>query len=516
MRKQHFNRREFIKLLGLTPLIFANRHTSFQIKSFNQPMDVESRPNILVLILDAFSSRHSSLYHYHRHTTPNIERFSNRATVFHRHYAAGNFTSPGTASLLTGVYPWTHRAYQVMGSIDETALLANLFSSSAEHYRTFAYTHNPLAFILLHRFQQSIHQLTPISELCLENASLIDRFFRRDYPIAFEVENLLFRNSTYPSGSLFLSPLDDLRRLYMRHSLDSAYRERYPRGISRVTFEAPPGFIYFLLEDAIDWLQKQLTNFSKPFLGYVHLLPPHHPYVTRKEFLNRFDDGREPVTKPTHVFSMGYSQEYLNTERRLYDETIAYVDAEFGRLYDALQNAGILDNTYLILTSDHGEMFERGIWAHNTPTLYEPIVHVPLLISSPGQTQRRDVYTPTSNVDLLPTVCQIAGLPVPAQCEGQVLSLSGNNDQKADRSVYVVEAKENPKNAPLRKATIAMIKAQYKLIYTFGYSGYPETYELYDLERDPEELNNLYNPSGPVSVNMKDELLAKLTAVNQR
>ena len=64
----------------------------------------------------------------------------------------------------------------------------------------------------------------------------------------------------------------------------------------------------------------------------------------------------------------------------------------------------MLDDTYVIVTSDHGEMFERGIRGHVTPTLYEPVIRVPLLIAKPGQREREDVYAPTSCVDLLPTL----------------------------------------------------------------------------------------------------------------
>ncbi len=178
------------------------------------------------------------------------------------------------------------------------------------------------------------------------------------------------------------------------------------------------------------------------------------------------------------------------------------MDDEFSRLFQVMRYNGTLDNTCLILTSDHGELFERGIIGHNTPTLYEPIVRVPLVMWSSGQTERRDVYTPTSNVDLLPTLCQLAGVPIPAQCEGVPLPLSEDSLVDPNRPVFVVEAKENPRNAPLRKATFAMIRGDYKLIHTMGYPEYPDPFELFNLAQDPDELNNLYHESDPVSINL--------------
>ena len=79
-------------------------------------------------------------------------------------------------------------------------------------------------------------------------------------------------------------------------------------------------------------------------------------------------------------------------KRQTYDEFIANLDYEFGRLLDYLEEIGLLGSSYLILTSDHGELFERGHRGHNTPLLFEPLLRVPLVISSPGQEERKDIH----------------------------------------------------------------------------------------------------------------------------
>ena len=106
-------------------------------------------------------------------------------------------------------------------------------------------------------------------------------------------------------------------------------------------------------------------------------------------------------TKPTHFFTEGRDKKFLSNKREQYDEYIAYVDAEFGRLYEYLDQIGELDNTILILTSDHGEMFERGIENHLTAVMYEPLLRIPLLMWIPGRYRRHDIYTPTSSIDIL-------------------------------------------------------------------------------------------------------------------
>ena len=73
----------------------------------------------------------------------------------------------------------------------------------------------------------------------------------------------------------------------------------------------------------------------------------------------------------------------------------------------------------VIFTADHGELFERGVVGHYCPLIYDPLAHIPLIISPPGRTERVDVQTATSSVDVLPTIARMAGLETPAWAEGR-------------------------------------------------------------------------------------------------
>lgn len=514
MSQSHINRREFLKLLGMSSLLF----TKLSWDANNIPPQYHSsnqRPhNIFFLLFDALSARNMSLYGYPRRTTPNLERFAQRATVYHRHYAGGNFTSPGTASLLTGTYPWSHRAYHIRGAPIKPFSDRNIFSSLTALFHTFAYTHNPAAYLIIEHFREHIDQLTKISELGLAADILADKFvLNDDYRIVLEAENSI-RRGRFP-GSPFLNPLNKTRRALQQFALHERYRATYPFGMPRVYIDKPPAEMFFTLQNSIDWIKTQLLEQPQPFLGYVHLYPPHSPYAMRSDFFGRFDDGWQPIVKPEHFFSGGHSQERLKLYRRYYDEYIANLDVEFGHLFDFMQQNGILDNTYFIITSDHGEMFERGILAHGTPTLYEPIIHIPLLISKPGQGGRQNIFTPTNCVDLLPTFLHVNGLPIPDWCEGQVLPSFNHQQDETERSIYTVEAQGNSKYAPLKKGTVALVKGRFKFIHYFGYEGYKHEYELYDLESDPEELVNLYDPADLIACSLKQELADMLAKTNQ-
>jgi arylsulfatase A-like enzyme len=268
--------------------------------------------------------------------------------------------------------------------------------------------------------------------------------------------------------------------------------------------------VFFLLEEIIDGLSDLLMRSAKPFLAYFHLYPPHDPYCPRREFVGAFDDGWAPAAKPQHVLSPHIDQAQLDRQRIEYDEYIAYVDAEFGRFLDFMHNSGLLENSYLVITSDHGEMFERGVYGHTTELLYDTVVRVPLLISAPGQQQRRDVYKNTSGVDLMPTLLHALGQPVPEWCEGVALpigDLAGNDRALAhDRPIFSLEAKTNPSFAPLKTYTASLVRDRYKLIYYTGYEKLDDAYELYDMINDPEERENLYTPNQSIASELAFEL----------
>lgn len=501
------SRQEFLKLMSLLPLAL----TDFPAKlpSINLAQDDEKLPNVLILVFDALSAYNASLYGYRRETTPNLSRFAEHANVYHNHYASGNFTSPGTASLLTGTYPWTHRAVHLHGTVDDKMIDRNIFNQFGDlGYTRIGYSHNLLVTSLLHQFRKDIDTFKWTRELCLADNQFADRFIPNDYNVAFWSEWLMLRGSKTQPTSLFSSLLHRFYRSAIKRNLTSEIGDIFPRGIPNLHN------LFFVLEDAIDWLIIQLMSLPQPYLMYFHVLPPHEPYTTRKDFIDIFTDGWKTDEKPTRLFSEGYSQDVLNNNRREYDEYLAYADSEFGRLYDAMLESGVLKNTVVVMTSDHGEMFERGIRGHVTPTLYQPIMRVPLVLSFPDQNHRRDVYTPTNNVDILPTLLHLIGRTPPNWIEGDVLPPFQTGIDFQERESYSVEAKSNAKLAPLSKATIALVKGNHKLIHYVGYGDGIPSYELFNIERDPEEINDLPHSSTHIFEELQFRMQRKLELVN--
>jgi arylsulfatase A-like enzyme len=509
-KNQQITRRDFLKLVSLIPIMKYSWDSMIDAGRMSISGDEPTYPNFIVLVLDALSAKHMSLYGYQRGTTPNIDRFAERATVFHNHFSAGNFTTPGTASLLTGTYPWTHRGLHYFGTVFDQFATNNIFSMLPEQFHTIAYTHNFLAKILLMQFYDDIDEVILPSELGIASDIVSEKYISKDFFVNYCSEQLIRHFDEVPL-SLFFSILDVGRQGSIAPVLDQ-YSDLFPRGVPYTSGNR----FHFIMEHAIDWLKIRIAELSNPYFIYYHLFPPHEPYNTRHDFIDMFNDEIQPLDKPEHFFTQNNSTKTLINERQYYDEYLAYADAEFGRLYDFLIRSGSLENTYLILTSDHGQMFERGIHGHGTPTIYDPIIRVPLILSKPGQTTREDVNTSTSCVDLLPTLLSIVGKQIPEWCEGSILPTFKDSEEIVDRNIYTLEAKSNSKWGSLTIGTAGLLKDKYKLIHYFGYEGYKNVYELYDLDKDPQELVNLYSSRNSIAESMKNELLLKLKQVNSR
>jgi arylsulfatase A-like enzyme len=499
------DRRSFLKLAGLSSSLFLfPKLTSWAVQNLKR--DNTAQPNIIVLVLDALSARNLSVYGYPRPTSPNLERFAERATVYHSHYSGGNFTTSGTSSLLTGTYPWTHRALNFRGVIKRDLIGNDIFTTLGNSYTRLAFPQNFWATFILTQFKDQIDHLLPASAFSDLDYLVSDYFTKDENMAARALDDFAFKLGGQPVP-LVLGSLE--RWLYSAQS-ERLPKDGYPERIPYV-FDYP---INFRLEKIFDGLMTLFANLQTPFFTYLHLLPPHAPYVPTNKFHNAFKDGLKFPKKPEHPLSEGLSNSEILQSRRTYDEYIASTDQELGRFLDYMESSGLLENSYVFITSDHGEMFERGEVAHSTPLLYDPVIHTPLLISAPGQKSRRDVYAPTSAVDILPTIAQLTGKPIPAETEGIPLPGLGNNAENFERSVYVVEAKLNPANKPLTDATIVLRKGNQKLIYYTGYDR-DDAFELYDLENDIEEMKDLFPQKSSGTIRMKDELLEAFYNANK-
>ena len=506
--KNHLSRRDFLQLSGI--LTASALLPTYVVKPVTANRDT-NKANILIILFDAWSAANTSLYGYNRQTTPNLERLVNKAVVYHNHYSGGNFTTPGTASLLTGSLPWSHRAYLLNETVHPTYARKSIFHTFKDYHRI-AYTHNPIANTLLRQFIVALDSYIPMHTHYLDRDFLVDGFFSKDRDIAtVSVNRALKQEDSGYAYSLLLSKFygkykqrQDKKRIEVAPD--------FPRGIPNYD-----GISYFTLEQGIEGVLSKVEASASPFLGYYHFLPPHNPYTPRLEFLNQFkSDGYLPDRKPNHFSSEGASEQDLDKRRRYYDEFILYVDDQFARLYQGLEARGLLENTWLVLTSDHGEMFERGILGHMTASLHQPVIHTPLVIFPPGQQSRVDITEPTSAIDLLPTLASVSENQIPTWAEGRVLPPFETPGSIPD--VFAVQVKKTGENRLITRGTVMLVRGQHKLTWYFGYPELGtdgEMIELYNLEADPQELNDLASAQPGLAAELSAAVKAKLAEMEQ-
>ncbi|HLO29930.1 MAG TPA: sulfatase-like hydrolase/transferase [Anaerolineales bacterium] len=506
------NRRDFLKIY--TALLASATLSGAAPILASTDSQAAGKPNILVFVFDAMSAQALSLYGYPRQTTPNLEKFAERASVYHQHYSAGNFTTAGTASMLTGMYPWTHRAFNYRGMINRGLVDRNLFHLLGNEYKRFAFTQNLWADILLSQFEADLDMHLRCDTFSQVTHSLFQPDdVRGDRAMAYYVfQDFLNLRTLEPHpfpGSLFIASAELSRALSSNWGDIST---DYPRGL-------PTNYDFsYKIESVLEGVGRFIRSIkveASPYLGYFHFWSPHGPYNARKDFIGIFPDELKLPSKPHHPLAGdNFSQEQSQEDHRKYDECIAEVDAEFGRVISNLETSGVLQNSYVIVTSDHGELFERGEIGHASALMYAPVTHIPLLISAPGQQARSDFYSLTSNLDLLPTLLQIAGKEIPHWVEGTSLPGFGGTPE-ASRSIFSMIAKDNAAFRAINHATFTMIKDAHELFFFTGYPNHPDAFELYNLAEDAEELHDLFSKDITTASRMKDELLEAVNAANR-
>jgi len=232
-----------------------------------------------------------------------------------------------------------------------------------------------------------------------------------------------------------------------------------------------------LTDEALAWLE---TNHDAPFFLWVHYFEPHKPHTgVPDEYLQRFVG--EP---PEHRLVAAAGLEDGERERvaaRIdrYDGALAYVDQHVGRLLRRVGELGVLKNSIVVLSADHGESLgEHGLDGHRFE-LYEQLVRVPLVVAAPGLQPGR-VSQDVEHIDVLPTVLARMELAATGREEGGVLPVTGGSSGEP-REVF-----SETWTPAGHKAMIS--DGRWKLIFSRGVDD-AARFELYDLDDDPDELD---------------------------
>jgi len=438
-------------------LCFAVRGQKAHEITSNSAVDYQ-RPNVLLIVLDTLRADHLSSYRYLRKTTPNIDGLARDGVLFMNASATASWTLPSHASLMTGRYVFEHHA--------SARPLDNRYPTLAEFLASNGYA---TAGFVANTFN------------CGTKTGL-NRGFATYEDYFSNIYDMSFR--TFYGKTL-------LERLPFFGYYDIVGRKRAADVNRRFLF----------------WLQ---SHKNIPFFAFLNYLDVHDPHIAPSSYATRFSIH---PNSGKMINSLLYSRDFtggrkltvqeVQTEIDGYDDSLAYLDAEIGSLCANLSALGVLDNTVLIITSDHGESFgNHGFYGHGN-SLYRNLLHVPLIIrypkKIPADLQVKDIVS----LRAIPaTIANILKLESKSPFPGISLTeyWAEKNQKVMSPSHSTFEFAESPRgivpNAayPLGRRSImkSLTTSKWHLIlYEEGKT------ELFRADTDTKESNNLaHTPEG--------------------
>jgi len=384
------------------------------------------RPYILLIGIETLRADHVGCIGYSRNTTPVFDAIAREGAVFSKVMATSSWTMPTVMSVLTSLYPEAHGTTNYDRKLPEdVTTLAEVLREN--DYKTVAFVSNP-TLDGRHGFYQGF--------------DLYD-----DFSVWLGFDNLI--------GGPNADPNLNVHQILTNKTLTRA---------------------------ALRWIEQ---NHQEPFFMFVFYFDPHYDYIPPPPFDTMFDpnydgsvDGRGIVEEPRR--SNRPSQRDLDHIIALYDGEIRYTDTYVSKLLNAFARFCILDRTFVVIFGDHGdEFYEHGRTGH-AHTLYNELIHVPLILRWPSMIPKsKRIDELASQVDIMPTILDYLGIQHKHHIQGTSLRdlIEGRVCQVHD---FVFSGG--------RGHRCTVIKNQYKLILNPGDGAR----EFYDLLNDPREQNNIY------------------------
>lgn len=400
-------------------------------------------PNVLLVVLDTVRAQSLSLYGYERKTSPRLDDLARGGVVFERALSTSPWTLPSHATLFTGRLP---------------------------------------------------HELSAdwLSPLNAAQPTLAETFAARGYMTAGFVANLLYCTTETGLGRGFsryrdyqLSPGTMIQSSWLARILTGEVRSALGDTNQMIRKSAADVNREFLA-----WLAERPR---KPFFAFLNYFDAHAPYAPPPPFDMKFGAGGPQADLAVR---RSWSRQEIQRSMDAYDSVLAYVDDQLGRLLDALNAQGLLENTVVVVTSDHGEQFgEHGLFDHGN-SLYRPLLHVPLVISFPPRVRAgARIAEPITLADLAATLVDLSsdraggpGLP------GRSLRAHWDGSQPVEtRSPALLAEVSKAINMP---DWLPATKGPMKSVIVGGMHYIRNgdgREELYDFERDVDEVTNLVN-----------------------
>lgn len=452
-----------------------------------------ARPNVLLICVDDLKPV-LGCYGDRTAKTPHIDRLAQRGLRFDAAYCNQAVCSPSRNALMTGLRPQTLGIYEL-----------------STHFRKAA----PAAVSLTQHFMAGGYRAEGLGKIYHVGHGNIDDAASWSVP------------SWRPKAASY--------RLPASTEQTRPSKVGGPRG--RATEAAPVGDDDYadgqIAAEAVRRLRSAARTPEQPFFLAVGFLKPHLPFVAPQKYWDLYDPARLPmpeVTAPPEgapAFAPQFGGELRQysdmpetgpidaaAARRLihgYYASTSYMDAQVGRVLDALDAAGLAANTVVILWGDHGwHLGDHGMWCKHTN--YEQAARIPLIVAAPGLARGAATAALVETVDLYPTLAELAGLPAPAGLDGVSFApvLRDPARTARDSVIHVY-----PRNQLLGRA---IRTGRYRLVeWKQPGAGRPvEALELYDYQEDALETRNLAQARPEVVAQLQTILAAHPEAKPQR
>jgi arylsulfatase A-like enzyme len=433
---------------------FSTRPTkAFSTPPKGIPPGLEDAPNVILIGVDTLRADRLSCYGYTASATPSLDALAADGVRYAAMTAQASWTKPSFATILTSLYPSSHRAIGKPHRLPEAV--------------------NTLAEVLA---ASGYHTGGIVDNVSISAAFGFDQGFA-DY-IYLEPAYLFAADEAASQIALYQA----LRRVWAMASGGRIYVQNFYQDATVVN------------RHAVDWLK---ANKGTRFFLFLHYMDPHDPYFEHpydgRGYSRASNQNPDPALAPT--FS------------RLYDGEVRYVDEQLGQLFAWLKAEGLYDQTLIVLTGDHGEEFqEHGGWWHGQ-TLYQELIAVPLIIKYPAGARAGTTVTDLArSLDIAPTILDVAGVPTPEAMMGRSL-------WSATEPPPYVFSEEDFEGNDLH----ALRAPDYKLILANADNprGLPAE-ELFDLAADPGEQSDLSAVQPDQAQSMRAALRQVLTFALER
>ncbi len=429
--------------------------------------------------------------------TPHLDQLAARGVRFTDHTTSCPLCTPARASILTGQYPRTHGAWSVGVKLDEQARGLSHWLAE-EGYRTgfFGKAHfegELTEYMLRPDRSKPYYGFQDFHITEDHNIGEYMDWIRREHPQHVQAA----RYNTHDDPEVRDAPLPPAKD----GGLSSCFLSTLPENLHQTAWIA---------DRTIDFMNKPES--ARPFFAWCSFVDPHHPFNPPEEFARLYDPATLPpplggieehaVRTNDYCCPEGISPQGYQQMKAYYYAMVTHIDAHVGRITQALERAGQLDNTIILYTSDHGDYLGDHGLVRKGPYLYESTLRVPLIVHLPGGLGAgRCCSNMTQHEDLAPTILELLGLAKPPSVQGQSFAgaMWGQPDAPARHWAY-----HTLPWAP-GEGCVAVRNATHKLVHHPGAWGW----RLFDLENDPQERGlSLDDPmAASIAAPLKERLL---------